>query len=66
MASDLELEIPLVTYHMKVLASRGATREVGLAPEGGRPQYESTVAEDPEILALLRANEHEDEGVTPN
>ncbi len=61
MAADMGLELSLITYHMNVLASRRATQEAGLSPEEGRPLYESTVAEDPEILALLKASEAEDE-----
>lgn len=62
MAAELGLALALTAYHMDVLAERGATREVDPACEGGEPSYESAVAENPEILALLKAKETEDEG----
>jgi DNA-binding transcriptional ArsR family regulator len=62
MAADMGLDLSRVNYHMTVLASRGATQEAGLSAEGGGPLYESAVAEDPEILALLKVNEADDEG----
>jgi hypothetical protein len=50
-----------IAYHLKTLASYGTTREAGPAPGGDLMLYESAVAENAEVLALLGATEAEDE-----
>jgi hypothetical protein len=61
-AADLGEGVSSVAYHMKTLASFGATREIGLSPDGYSKLYESAVMENSEVIELLEATEAEDEG----
>jgi hypothetical protein len=62
MATELGSTLTMITYHMGVLVTYGTAKEAGLAAEGGGPTYESAVAKNPKVLALLNATETEDEG----
>jgi hypothetical protein len=59
-ATALPETLTQVSYHLRTLASHRTIREAGLASDGGA-LYESAVSDNPEVLALLKTTQAEDE-----
>ncbi len=62
LSTDLKLELSEVLYHAQVLAKYGKIKENRREFDRANACFESTVAEDPEVIALLISTEAEDEG----
>jgi DNA-binding transcriptional ArsR family regulator len=61
-AAALDESISQIKYHLRTLKSFTTIKEAGFAPVGDSPLYESTVSANAEVLALLEANEADEEG----
>lgn len=61
LSTDLKLELSEVLYHAQVLAKYGKIKENRGELDRANARFESTVAEAPEVIALLISTEAEDE-----
>lgn len=61
LSTDLKLELTEVTYHARVLVKYQKLREHRRGRVLANTRFESTVAADPEVVALLISTEAEDE-----
>ena len=61
-ALALDESFSQIKYHLNSLAAFKTITEAGLTPDGDAPLYESAVSDNAEVMALLEADEADDEG----
>jgi DNA-binding transcriptional ArsR family regulator len=61
LATDLKVAVTEVLYHARVLVKYKKIRERRRGVDPADTRFESTVADDPEVVALLISTEAEDE-----
>jgi len=61
LSTDLKLKLPETLYHAGVLAKYGKIEESRSRVDRASTRFESSVADDSEVIALLVSTEAEDE-----
>jgi len=61
LSTDLEMELTEVVYHARVLTKYEKVKECRRGVDLANTRFESTVADDPNVIALLISTAAEDE-----
>lgn len=66
LSGDLKLELNEIRYHARVLARWRTVKERRTGADPATVRYESLVADDPDVIALLNSTEAQDKPQTPD